>query len=111
MTMNYKCTYQHATRGAFEGYFAAETPERATDLARFNWALPFGQEIKATPVYDAGSLFDAALAQVESVSIREWANKQRAIWLKIAETYLGKAKEPKPESLAIVIAAEAIGLW
>jgi hypothetical protein len=109
--MNYKCTYQHATRGTFEGFHSAPSPEHAAMMARFYWSLPNNFPITTTPVYDADSLFDAALAQVESVSIREWANKQRAIWLKIAEQYLGKAKEPKPESLAIMIAAEAIGLW
>jgi hypothetical protein len=109
--MTYKCTYQHAFRGTFEGYFAADTTEHAQRIARFHWSLPLDFPITATPVYDPTSLLDAALAKVESDSVREWAEKQRAIWLKIAETYLGKAKEPKPESLAIVIAAEAIGLW
>jgi hypothetical protein len=109
--MNYKCSYRHETRGTFEGFFAADTTEHAQRIARFHWNLPLDFPITATPVYDPTSLLDAALAQIESVSIREWANKQREIWLKIAAQYLGKAKEPKPETLKLVIVAEAIGLW
>jgi hypothetical protein len=109
--MNYKCTYQHAIRGIFTGYHNAPSPEHAAMMARFYWSLPNDFPITVTFAYDAESILDAALAQVESASIREWAQQQRATWLKIAESYLGKAKEPKPESLAICISAKASGLW
>jgi hypothetical protein len=109
--MNYKCSYRHEIRGTFTGYHSAASPEHAAELARFYWCLPNDFPITVEPAYSPDTLLDAALAQIESASIREWAQKQRAIWLKIAERYLGKAKEPKPESFAVCIAAEAIGLW
>ena len=106
--MNYKCTYTSQAGNVFTSHHDANSPEHAAEQARFYRSLPNGYPVTAEPVYDAETLLDAALAEVESVSIREWAQCERATWIKIVEVYLAKVKEPKPESLAAVIALEAI---
>jgi hypothetical protein len=53
--------------------------------------------------------FEEALTKVESDSIRDWAQKNSAAWI----NYIDKAikKSSTPEFIAMVITAEAIGLW
>lgn len=59
----------------------------------------------------AEELFAAALAKVESASIRDWAQTEhnRPLWLKIAEKYVG---QPDAEyGLSSDIVGTAIGLF
>jgi F0F1-type ATP synthase assembly protein I len=61
------------------------------------------------------SLFDAALAQVESASIKEWATKQSPAWLKIIQDSQERAKARGAaltvDMITALIVGEAIGLW
>lgn len=60
-------------------------------------------------------LFDAALAKVESSSIKEWAEKQRPAWIKIVRDSQDRAKAKgiafTSDMLTALIVGEAIGLW
>lgn len=60
---------------------------------------------------DAKKLFDSALAQIESKSIREWATGPRngPIFQRIAATYSSNDSSTA-NKFAIYIMAEAIGL-
>lgn len=56
-------------------------------------------------------LFNAALAKVESKSIRAWAvtDHNRPLWLRIAADCLSRGKDA--DFLCLQIVATAIGLW
>ena len=59
----------------------------------------------------AAELLDAALAQVESASIREWVQSQRDIWIRLVATRIAEdARDQKVERMQIAIICEAIGL-
>lgn len=63
---------------------------------------------KPTP---AETLFDAALATIESASIRDWANgaNTRPVWLRYAAAIIENGHND-PAKLATVILCNAIGL-
>lgn len=56
-------------------------------------------------------LLDAVLEGIDSVSIREWVQRQRDVWIKYGATpILNDAKSDKVSRLQILIISEAIGL-
>lgn len=58
------------------------------------------------------NLFEKALKNVESDSVRKWASSKqnKPILLQIAQTYVSNGQKD-PDFLLAMIVAEAIGLW
>jgi hypothetical protein len=54
-------------------------------------------------------LLDSALSIIESPSIKDWVERQRYIWLKIAAAALKNHPNVTKEGMAINILSEALG--
>lgn len=105
--MQFKMTHE-SPRGTQTCFYNMSTADRAIEQARWYWQLPQDAQITAEIVpTDAGSLLDAALLKVQSPSIPGWVNKQRGIWLKIAQHAF--EKNTTPELFAAYIVCTALG--
>jgi|WetSurMetagenome_2_1015567.scaffolds.fasta_scaffold140232_4 hypothetical protein len=56
-------------------------------------------------------LLDKAIEKIESPSIRKWANDNIGYWDKYTAAMVKKNPTISADHLAVVILAEAIGLW
>jgi hypothetical protein len=65
----------------------------------------------ANPTYPTG-IFEAALPLIESKSIREWAQQNRAAWLKIIANrrHMDGLDSDDPARWATVMVIEAMGM-
>lgn len=73
--------------------------------------VPDMQSIGILTIRTPEQLFDEALKGVESASIREWAQKQRDVWVKYcAKPIFDDERGDKTVRLTIRILAEAMGL-